>query len=399
MNNKTIELSGNAQGKISSASLMWKPRAIQRTRKDIADWRKAIAAAENPDNPQNFQLQDLYKSILDDNLLTSQLENRSSKLFNLPYKFIDANGELDESQMAFMDNIPFREITEAILKSRFLEYSLIEFRWNKKIDGTQYLSVVEVPRSNIIPQKGLFVPDITQSDKGTKYREAKEYGVWWLEFGSADERGLINKAVPHVLMKSFTQSCWAELCEIFGIPPRYMKTNTQDPTMRKRAEQMMRDMGAAAWFIIDETEEFNFAQGVSTNGDVYKNLIGLCNNELSMLVSGAIIGQDTVNGSRSKDESAQDVLWELIMKDIALVQDEWNRKVIPALIKLGVLSKDVKLKFDIPENLDALWQKVSTAMTTYEFDIEWLNDKFGLKIVKERQTNIGLSGGGEGFFV
>ena len=78
------------------------------------------------------------------------------------------------------------------------------------------------------------------------------------------------------------------------------KTNTQDPVMLDSAEQMMREVGSAAWFIIDTTEEFHFAQGVNTNGDVYNNLIKFCNNEVSLLVSGAIIGQDTQYSNYSK---------------------------------------------------------------------------------------------------
>ena len=72
-----------------------------------------------------------------------------------------------------------------------------------------------------------------------------------MEFGSPRNYGLLNKAVPHALFKKFAHSCWSELCEIYGIPPRYIKTNTQDPEMLDRAEQMLRDMGSAAYFIID----------------------------------------------------------------------------------------------------------------------------------------------------
>ncbi|WP_446662918.1 phage portal protein family protein, partial [Flavobacterium psychrophilum] len=35
---------------------------------------------------------------------------------------------------------------------------------------------------------------------------------------------MLNKAVSHVLFKRFAQSCWSELCEIYGIPPRVLKT-------------------------------------------------------------------------------------------------------------------------------------------------------------------------------
>ncbi|MEI3104746.1 MAG: DUF935 family protein [Parabacteroides merdae] len=151
----------------------------------------------------------------------------------------------------------------------------------------------------MVPELGFFLYD-SNADKGEYYRDLREFGTYILEFGHPNNYGLLNKAVPHALFKKFAHSRWSELCEIYGIPPRYIKTNTQDPEMLDRAEQMLRDMGSAAYFIIDTTEEFEFANGVSTSGDVYNNLIALCNSEMSMLISGAQIGQDTKNGNRSK---------------------------------------------------------------------------------------------------
>lgn len=371
--------------KDNKRSINWAQKPINTTRKDIRDHRRAWSAAENRENPVNHLLQNLYLNIYQDALLTSQIENRQSKIYNIGKALLNEDGSANDQTDLLTKIIPFKEITKAILDTTYFEYSLIDFSWNKNVDGTKKLIATSIPRTNIIPQKGWFVPDINE-DKGFSYREAPEYGIWWLEFGQAAQRGLLNKAVPHVLMKAFAQSCWAELCEIYGIPPRYVKTNTQDPAMIKRAESMMKDMGAATWFIIDDTEEFHFADGVATNGDVYNNLINFCNNELSMLISGAIIGQDTKNGSRSKDESSQDVLWELIMQDMLQVEDAWNNIVIPALVKIGVLKGNLSFKFDIPEDLESLWTRVKDAMNNYDFDTEWMNEKFGLKITGVKQA-------------
>jgi hypothetical protein len=389
--------SKNAQKKLE-----WANRPINRTRKDIADWKKAMAQAENTETPSNIALQTIYENIFQDGLLTSQIENRISKSFNVDFTLTDANGNInDDATKALYDNAPWRDLMRAVLESYYFEYSLVELSYKEDVEGNNRLICESIPRINLLPQKGLFYYDIADPDKTLDYRSQKEYGIWWLEFGSAKRRGHINKAVPHVLMKSFAQSCWAELCEIYGIPPRYVKTNTQDPAMLNRADKMMRDMGAAAYFIIDNTEEFQFAQGVQTNGDVYKNLIQLCNNEDSMLISGAIIGQDTVNGSRSKDEAAQDVLWELVMQDLVLVEQNFNNIVLPALVKLGIIPSGLTFGFDIPEDLEKLWQRVKDAINNYDFDVEWLNEKFGLKITGVKQNNL-LGGAGlsaESFFV
>lgn len=369
-----------------------KPKAIAKTRQDIKTWKEALNIA-NAEEPKMYPLQNLYDQTMDDGLLSSQIENRMTKLYGIDFSLKTAAGEVDEEQTAKLkDSTVWRDITKAILETNYFEYNLIELSMNKTIDNIDYLACETLPRTHIVPQLGKFYPDYTEEDKFIEYRNLKEYGVWVLEFDSK-KRGLVNKAVKHVLMKDFAQSCWAELCEIYGIPPRFMKTNTQDQKMLDRAERMMSDMGAASWFIIDETEEFEFAEGVTTSGDVYSKLINLCNNEMSMLVSGAIIGQDTVNGNRSKDESAQEVLWELVIQDMYTVEDHWNRTVLPALKKIGFITGDVKFKYSIPEDLKELWLRVVATLPHFEVDPEWMKTKFGIEITGKKENKATLQFG------
>uniref|UniRef100_A0AA94F2A0 DUF935 family protein n=1 Tax=Flavobacterium columnare TaxID=996 RepID=A0AA94F2A0_9FLAO len=268
------------------------------------------------------------------------------------------------------------EINKQILNTRYFGHSLIEFAYNEKAE----LQVSLIPRQNVDPVGGFLYPDYSD-DKRINYREIGEFGTWLIEFGDGSEFGLLNNAVPHVLFKRFAQSCWSELCEIYGIPPRVMKTNTNDPVMVKRAEQMMRDMGAAAWFIIDESEKFEFATATVTNGDVYNNLIRLCNNEISMLITGAIIGQDTKNGSRAKDESSQEMLQTLVDSDLSLIEQYWNSVVIPALVNIGVISGEVIFAYDKSENLQELWERAKDANSfkNMKLDPNWVKEKLVLK--------------------
>ena len=377
--------------------LKHKMRSISRTRDDIKSWKKALAIYEREIDPKTFAIQLLWKKTMDDALLSSQIENRQTKVFGIDWSLKGGDGEIDEAQtLKLKDSGAATKITKAMLEAHYLEYSMIELGLEKNIEGEIQLNVHTVPRENIVPRTGRFYPDYTQDDF-INYRNLREYGSWLLEFNS-DKMGEINKAVKHVLMKDFAQSCWAELCEIYGIPPRFLKTNTQDPEMLTRAEAMMSDMGAASWYIIDETEEFQFADGVTTTGDVYSKLINLCNTENSMLISGAIIGQDTKNGSRSKDESAQDVLWELVLQDMLVAEEHWNRTVIPALKKIGFLTGDVKFRYSIPEDLKELWKRVVEALPHYEIDPEWVKTKFGIEITGKKQSPVMLNHG-EGFFV
>lgn len=365
-------------------------KAVSRSRQDIKTWNSDMDMAR-AEEPKNWPLQLLYNEILIDAHLTSQIENRKQQVFSAEFSLKNAKGDVDEAQTALLKNLKaYRQITNQMLDSRNFGYSLVELQLTKTDKGNQ-IDVIPIPRTNVVPQLGVFHNDYSEDSKPVYYREMPEFGTWILEFlpdGNAGnfDLGLLNKAVPHVLFKRFAQSCWSELCEIYGIPPRVMKTNTQDPILLGRAEQMMRDMGAAAWFIIDETEEFEWAKGVDTNGDVYKNLMTVCRDEISLLFSGAVIGQDTVNGNRSKEETSQNMLWELVKSDMAMLESYWNNIVIPALIKIGVLKGDIRFEFEPSEDIDQLFKFTTGLLPFKEIDNEWLKNKFGVEVIGDKTS-------------
>lgn len=364
--------------------LPYVPKSVFKSRKDIADWIRAQTSAESAERPTNYELQLLYNDIFIDAHLFSQIENRRQQLFSSDFVLKNEKGEVDEEQTTVLKNwSAYRELTTAILDSNTFGYNLCEIDIDKDGLGSKFPKVTVLPRENVVPKTGLFYPDYANDMNKIPYRELAEFGTWILEFNSGN-LGLLNRAVSHVLFKRFAQSCYSELCEIYGIPPRVIKTNTQDDDMLNRAEQQMRETGVAPWFIIDESETLEWGQGVSTNGDVFRNLIQLCKEEISLLFSGAVIGQDTVNGNRSKDESAQEMLWLLVQSDMNLVEQYWNTTIIPAFVKLGLLKGKVKFEFAPSEDIDQLWKFTSALLQYKEIDNNWLKEKFGVEIIGDK---------------
>lgn len=311
---------------------------------------------------------------------TSQINNRKLKTLSADFNIKNQNAELLPELTWQLKNTPWlHEIIGYIIDSIFYGYTLIE------LDLTTSLDVKHIPRQNVIASKGLIVYDYNQS-KSLDFVNTPQYGTWLLDFGAPNDIGLINKAIPHILFSRFAQSCWSELCEIYGIPPRVMKTNTQDPSALRRAEKMMADMGAAAWFIIDETENFEFAPtSAGTNGEVYSNLIHLCRDNISLLFSGAVLGQDTKFGSRSKEQSAQQLLQELVNADQTFVEQTITQKVFPALYKIGVLGQpDLQFTFDQTEDVSELWKRTIEILPYKEIDNNWIKDKFGIEVTQNK---------------
>ena len=383
---RTLANSKRTKGKGPNYSGTIAPKATARTRQDIKSWNRALRMTKLEENPKWYLLQQLFDEISLDALLTSQYKNRQLKALAEKIVLKKPSGEVDEEQTKILNNAMFtNDINRHILDSKYRIHSLIEFSFSEDVGKEDQLVVDLIPRENIDPLNGAFYPDYSE-DKKIMYREASEYGTWLLEFGEKGSLGLLNHAVPHVLFKRFAQSCWSELCEIYGIPPRVMKTNTQDPGMVRRAETMMKDMGAAAWFIIDESEAFEWAKSVNTNGDVYKNLINLCDNQLSLLISGAVIGQDTVNGNRSKEDSSKEMLQTLIDNDLRLLEQNWNSTVIPALVNLGVLKGDLTYGYEQTEDLEQLWKMTSEALPYYDVKADWVKEKFGIEVEGKREA-------------
>ena len=390
MSRKNKNNSSNRTVRQSKNPTPYVPHIIQKplslVRNDVRIWRNALAMALHPDNPKMYPLYNLYDDVLTDARLFSQMENRKQKTIGAMFNILKPNGELHEELTSQLQkSLWFDSIINHILDSRFMGYTLIELDINDS--GVPVVSLV--PRQNVLPTKGIVLKDISD-DNGEDYLHSSHYGSWLLDFGVPRNVGIINKAVPHILFKKFAQSCWSELCEIFGIPPRVMKTNTQNTAALNRAEQMMRDMAAAAWFIIDETEDISWATGGQpANGDVYNGLIRLCNDEISLLISGAIIGQDTQFGTRGKEQVSESLLTDLVNADQTMVEQYMNDKVLPALYLTGILSEaDLRFEYDKSEDLTELWTRTREILPYKEVDNEWIKSKFGIEVIGNKAASL-----------
>jgi phage gp29-like protein len=374
------------------------PKTISQTRKDIKEWLSAQQMATAAENAKRYPLYNLYAEIQKDLHLRSQINNRMLKSLSKAFVIKDKSGNVDEELTLLLNNQNFvYGINKAILETVYNGHSLIELNYIN-----EHLTVTLIPRQNVEPVKGLIFYDYTDDGKKLDYRNQKEYGSWLMEFGDNKDLGLLNGCVPHVLFKRFGQSCWSELAEIYGIPPRVMKTNTQDKVMTNRAKQMMTDMGSAAWFIIDDSESFEFAKGVNTNGDVYKNLITLCNNEMSMGISGAVVGQDTANGSNAKETASISIVQDLVDSDLTLLEQNWNTTVIPGLVLLGIVPEGSTFGYDPTEDLGQLWKMTTEAANFLEIDPKWVKTKFGIEVIGAKKADAGQKlslNFGEDFFV
>lgn len=351
------------------------PRNLARLRLDIKTWTSAEDMYINVLQPRSYKLQQLFKKIAKDDMVLSQMGKLSRGILKRTFVIKKQDGTILEDETKMLKDSKFYSLlVRYIYEKEFFIHSLVEFEYDKD----NALTVKLIDRENVTPTNGMFYKDFGIYD-GINYRNLPDFGTWILEFtGTSIDLGILNVCAPKFIMKYFANACWAEFVQIYGIPPRVLKADTNDPVAMDRGEQMLRDMGSAAWAIIDTNEEFQFAQGITSNGDVYDKLITKCDNAIAMAISSAIVGMDTKNGSNSKEQTSKEITDELVQSYLDDIQAEFNNKVMKALYDIGFFKELYRFEYTKTVDINQLWTYVKDLLPHKNFDNNWLFETFGI---------------------
>jgi phage gp29-like protein len=358
--------------------------ANARARRDIAQWQTALRAAENVENPKRIQLYNIYNDVMIDADLTSEIEKRKNALLGSTFNLYKEDGSPEPDATMLLQGSWFTKFIEWAFESKLWGHSLIEISV-LTTDG-KVADVELANRWHVIPEKGIM--RINQSDDvGIIYRGNVQYEQWLFEIGDNYNLGLLNKAVPHVLYKRFAQGAWSEFCEIFGVPPRYAKTDARDTESLNRLEDMMVQMGVANYAVINKDEEITFLEPSNQDGTVFSGLMKYSGAQISKLINGAVLGEDSQGGSRSKEEVGLELANGIWTGDKTWLEGVINEKILPKLIALGYPFAGLKFEFNREKNLKDEWAIVNGVCNHFEVEPEYIRDTFGIPVIKQKLNN------------
>lgn len=363
---------------LSTTSLIQRiaQKQASQTARDMQHWRKAKQEATRIECPKRVQLDDLVTDLLYDTHLSSQMELRRDRSLAKPFSILNQDGKPDDDTTELLNKSnAFGELLRITLETPFFGHSLIEIL----PDSERGFTVSLLPRRHVVPPLGLLLLDVS-SDKGIYYREDKGYGSSIIEIGYTDDLGILFDCAPATIYKRYAMASWSEFCEIYGIPPRVLKINTDDSEAMQRASVMMREMGSANWAIVDKDEDLSFASGMSDNGAIFQQLISAAKEDISLKICGATLGQDTLHGNRSKEETGIELLEAKCRSDRRMVERVMNATILPALASLGIIPEGLTFSYPQEEDREALWQRTLSVIPYYNVDEEWLRNTFGIEI-------------------
>ena len=288
---------------------------------DIDTWRNALKAA---DKGKREKLYDLYADLLLDNILSSAIDKRVMAITNADIAFMRNDENVPEMD-TFIDSPEFEDIIKEIVMSVFWGKTVLELDFSGET-----AKPYSIPRKNIRPDLGLIVVNSTD-ESGTPYR-ADDF---FLEAGKDDDLGLILKAAPFCIYKRGGFGDYAQFIELFGMPQRIGKYNSNDDATRKILEQVLDQAGSAAWAVIPKEADVETNSPTITTGvGLYIDFIKACNEEILI----GILGQTmtTQNGSsKSQSETHKEGEEGINKSDRRFVQRILNKELLPRLEKRG----------------------------------------------------------------
>jgi len=362
-----------------------------RARRQVGDWRQALRSAENVDNPKRSQLYNIYNDVLIDADLSAEIGKRMNSLLESDFDLYDEKGNPDPEATALINKAWFTKLLTFAWQSRTWGHSLIEI--TKLTEDGKISDVEIVNRWHVVPERGIVVKNVGD-ESGIDFRQNTKYTPWLFEVGENEDLGLINKIVPHVLYKRFAQGSWSEFTELYGVPPRFVKTDTRDNAHLNRLENMLRDMGTSTYGVFDKEEEFGTLDVPNSDGSLFSNLMMASGNAISKLLNGSVIGEASGDGSRAKEQVGMDLSLQIWDGDKTWMERIINEQWLPKLEELGYPISGLHFEFNREKNLQQEWNIVSGILQHFTVEPDYIKDTFGIPVI-EQKMNPQLPTGGE----
>lgn len=304
---------------------------VQRGVQDIGKWRTAMRAAEAT-IPRRTLLYDLYDDILLDGHLFATWDRRERAVSVIEWQFTDTEKKPVEAVNQLIDTLGFDALLKSIMSATAWGYAAGECILTN--NGLQY---DEFPKKHIRPKTGI-IANTQYSDDGTNIREGF-YANTCVEFGDANDLGILLKAAQYVIYKRGGFGDWAQFAELFGMPFRVGTYDGYDDTQRIKLEEALAKQGGAGYVVKPKGSDIAFIQNqTNADGKLYDILVAACNKELSKIILGQTMTTED-GASRSQAQVHQGVEEAIFVADVVRVRRTLNSKFIPILQAAGIDTK------------------------------------------------------------
>jgi SPP1 gp7 family putative phage head morphogenesis protein len=377
----------NAASQLSQKDLLIINKIVDefkdRSRKQIKEWRDAMTATEDTENPRWHLIQDLYDDTIDAHL-ASVVDTRKMATTNHTFYVTDKkSGEKLEEQTNLLNKRWFFDFIDYALEAILKKYSVIQI-----IRQEESPVIFHVPRRNICPQNRRIYLEVA----GEEYIDySQESDVIEIKHSSAF--GILNDIIPNTIWKKNSLQSWAEFGEKFGMP--LVTATTPNEKDQARIETMLKKMGEAAQAVLPQgtsIEVHDTPDGGNSEG-VYNIQATFHNQEISKRLVGGTMISDSGSSYKQSETHERTLDDKISVSDRRFVTFVVNDDLFPVLQELGFPFDNEKMAFQFDDTkeltLTEHWKIVSDAASKFEFDekgMEWIAKTFNIPIKGIKKT-------------
>jgi hypothetical protein len=303
--------------------------------------RAAIAQAEDPNFPLRYELYMIYKEVMRDFHLKSQVRTAIFKVVKEPF-VVSKGGKPSEDLTVLLQKQWFEDCLWLALEAEFYGHSLIEFQPMQEIEGRmEFTQVKLIPREHVRPETHEIL--LRPFDhKGIDYTMPGLDSIY-LPAGDSEDLGLLADAARYAIYKKYSMGDWANSSEKFGDPILIVQTASDDEKENNKKEAWARSFGKDGYAILDDQDKINLLQRNSqgTAHLIYKDFMSAMDDENSKGVNGQVSTSDEKSfvGSAEVQERILNDYTEARLRAIYYFV---NNMVLPFLVKNGGVYEALK---------------------------------------------------------
>jgi len=350
--------------------------------KSLLDWKRGIASATDPDNPDWSILAGLHENLLIDDHLESVIESRIAYTKRSAIKFVNTKKVENPEITELFERPWYEELVEIVVGHRFKGRRMIElYELN---DDNELETVTEIFQPYFNTKKRIILKNPGDTT-GWSYAKGSVFEDNYVQVGKDNDLGMLTKMAPIVLAKKLGMGSWLDYIDKYGIPPLFITTDRED---KERLNQL--------WAAASKFKSNNFMVGRGQEKFEVGNIGGagiapfeaLLNRADSML-SKRVLGGTSMTDEKSFVGSAEiqfKMAIDRFESDRLFFKYFFNTKIRPRLIKLSPVYaplKDYKLEYDDTERL-TIMQRIDIILklaALFQIDPAQITELTGINIL------------------
>lgn len=302
---------------------------LARVRQDVLSWRNAINEAEQAWFPHRVKMQQIFVDTVLNGHVTACIERRYDLTLQKDFAIADKKGKVDEYWTEIFKGQWFYDMLKYVIDAQFYGYSLIN--WTG-IDADKPTGLQLIRRWNISPDRNE-MSNYIYMNTGINFLENPEVEPWTLWVPTPSDHGvtpcgmgLLYKAAIYEIFCRNVLGYNGDFVELYSQPVRVGRTSQVEGPGRDAFEAAIRDMGSAAYAIIDPQDEIEFieSQSAGTGWKGYESLEARCEKKISKIFFGHADAIDSTTGKLGGGQGGEE---SPVSQAIETTQSKQNRFV------------------------------------------------------------------------